>query len=108
MPSINWTMAVVVIFGLNLVGSPAKAAPPRCGVNLAAPEVTSAVNSLPPWQNVGQAVRWDATLGAMSGNFDPCATLSVALASVEMGTGSSPWQALMFHKGQYVGMPHLS
>jgi LppP/LprE lipoprotein len=103
MRSRNWTISVVVILGLILVGSPAKAAPPGCGVNLAAPEVTSAVNSLPPWQNVGQAVRWDAMPESMSGNFDPCATLSVALASVERGTGSSPWQALLFHKGQYVG-----
>jgi hypothetical protein len=37
------------------------------------------------------------------GNFDPCATLSTALVTVERATGSSPDHALFFHHGEYLG-----
>ena len=36
-------------------------------------------------------------------NYDPCAELSTILVTVLGGTGSSPTQALMFHRGEYVG-----
>ena len=36
-------------------------------------------------------------------NYDPCADLSAILVSVVGGTGSSPTQALLFHRGAYVG-----
>lgn len=39
----------------------------------------------------------------VASNFDPCADLSTMLVMVEGGTGSSPVQALMFHRGEYVG-----
>ncbi|WP_424064781.1 LppP/LprE family lipoprotein [Mycobacterium sp.] len=46
---------------------------------------------------------WGHEPQSILGNFDPCATLSVALITVEMGTRSSPEQALLFHDGNYVG-----
>jgi hypothetical protein len=33
----------------------------------------------------------------------PCADLSTILLGIEKGTGSSPVQALMFHRGAYLG-----
>jgi hypothetical protein len=39
----------------------------------------------------------------VAGNYDPCAELSAILVSVVGGTGSSPTQALLFHRGRYVG-----
>ena len=39
----------------------------------------------------------------IAGNYDPCADLSTILLGIEKGTGSSPVQALMFHRGAYLG-----
>ena len=36
-------------------------------------------------------------------NYDPCADLSTILLTVEKATASSPVQALMFHRGAYLG-----
>lgn len=46
---------------------------------------------------------WDADSRTFEGNFDPCATSSTALVTVEGATGSSPTTALMFHSGTYLG-----
>jgi hypothetical protein len=79
----------------------AHAAPPQgCGVNLAAPHIQAAINSVP---TVPQGWPWRHEPQSILGNFDPCATLSVALITVERGTRSSPEQALLFHGGNYVG-----
>jgi hypothetical protein len=79
----------------------AHAAPPQgCGVNLAAPQIQAAINSVP---TVPQGWPWGHEPQSILGNFDPCATLSVALITVEGATGSSPDQALLFHNGNYVG-----
>lgn len=77
------------------------AATPNCGENLAAPQVISAVRQLAPDPGTGWI--WSSDPSTFEGNFDPCATLSTALASVEGATGSSPVAALMFHNGEYVG-----
>jgi LppP/LprE lipoprotein len=83
-------------------GASAHAAPPGpCGVNLAAPQVTAAVRSLPPYPGTDWA--WSADPASIEGNFNPCAALSTALVTVEMATGSSPVTALMFHDGRYLG-----
>lgn len=79
----------------------ATAAPPTCGVNLASPQVIDAVHSLPPYPGMGWA--WSAEPQTFEGNFNPCATLSTALVTVEGATGSSPITALMFHNGTYLG-----
>lgn len=70
-----------------------------CGVDLGAPEIATAARSLGVEPLTGRAF---ATT-PIGGSFDPCATLSTALVTVEGGTGSSPTQALMFHDGQYLG-----
>ncbi len=62
--------------------------------------ITSAVRSLRP-APAPLKVAWDPV--PYGGNFDPCATLSTALVSVEGATGSSPEQALLFHHGDYLG-----
>jgi LppP/LprE lipoprotein len=84
-----------------LVAAPAPAAPPVCGVNLGSPQVIDAVKSLPPYP--GTDWTWATNPEAFRGNFNPCATLSTALVSVEGSTASSPVTALMFHNGSYLG-----
>src|SRR5690606_15963239 len=44
---------------------------------------------------------WSRT--PVASNYEPCADLSTILVMTEDGTGSSPVQALMFHRGQYLG-----
>ncbi len=39
----------------------------------------------------------------LESNYDPCADLSAVLVTIEGATGSSPIQALMFHRGQFLG-----
>jgi hypothetical protein len=82
------------------IATPATAAPPSaCGVNLASQQVVDSVRSLPPYAGTNWA--WSAD--PIGGNFNPCATLSTALVTVEGATGSSPVTALMFHNGTYSG-----
>ncbi|MBX8686693.1 LppP/LprE family lipoprotein [Mycobacterium sp. 20091114027_K0903767] len=81
---------------------PASAVPPAgCGVNLAAPQIAAAAQHLAPYP--GTDWRWSADPRMVEGNFDPCATLSTALVTVEGATASSPVTALMFHHGDYLG-----
>jgi LppP/LprE lipoprotein len=80
----------------------AQAAPAQgCGVNLAAPEIQT-INSVP---TVPQGWPWshDPRSFDPSSNYNPCATLSAVIITVEGATGSSPEQALLFHNGNYVG-----
>lgn len=85
-----------------ILAGPATAAPPGgCGVNLAAPEVIAAINSLPPYP--GTDWNWSSSPTTLEGNFNPCATLSTALVTVEGATASSPITALMFNHGTYLG-----
>jgi hypothetical protein len=44
---------------------------------------------------------WDSN--PVGSNYDPCADLSTILVAVAGGTGSSPVQAMMFHRGTYLG-----
>jgi hypothetical protein len=97
------TSLAVLAASIALVSSPtAGAAPPgsQCGVNLTAPQIGLAVRSLPPPIR-GIDALWDPN--AYGGNFDPCATLSTALVTIQGATGSSPDHALLFHNGEYVG-----
>lgn len=95
------TASALAISGSVVVAGPAIAAPTGCTVNLAAPQVITAVNALPPDPTTGW--EWSSDPRTFEGNFNPCATLSTALVSVEGATGSSPTAALMFHKGDYLG-----
>jgi hypothetical protein len=81
------------------VAATAHAAPGNCGVNLTAPQIAAAAATLPPYPGSG----WQWSAKPAEGNFNPCATLSAAIISVQGGTASSPDTALMFHDGQYLG-----
>ncbi|MGB8405313.1 MAG: LppP/LprE family lipoprotein [Mycobacterium sp.] len=81
------------------VTTTAHATPGTCGVNLKAPQIAASVATLPPYPGTG----WQWSTGYVAGNFDPCATLSTAIVSVQGATASSPDTALMFHKGEYLG-----
>lgn len=101
------TLVIVVVAALaslSLAGAvPATAQRlqgPQCGVDLHAPQIALAVGTLrPAFRDIDTA--WDSA--AYDGNFDPCATLSTALVTVERATGSSPDHALLFHYGEYLG-----
>lgn len=45
---------------------------------------------------------WTAEWADLSG-YDPCASLSWAVVTIEHGTSTSPYQIMLFHKGEYLG-----
>ncbi|MFC9438662.1 LppP/LprE family lipoprotein [Nocardia sp. NPDC057030] len=75
--------------------------PARCGVDLTASVIQSAIAALPV-EPVTHAA-WSSDPRGFEGNFDPCATLSTVIVTVQGATGSSPNQALLFHRGSYLG-----
>ncbi|WP_069167313.1 LppP/LprE family lipoprotein [Nocardia altamirensis] len=81
--------------------STTSAVPVSCGIDLTAPVIQSAVKALPT--EPATHVPWSTDSRGFEGNFDPCATLSTVIVTVEGATGSSPNQALLFHKGAYLG-----
>ena len=95
-------LAAVLLMGAcaTPVASPTPAAPSaHCGVDLTAPQIISAIRTVPPYAGAG----WSTDPSTFDGNYDPCATLSTALVTVDGATGSSPETALMFHDGAYLG-----
>jgi hypothetical protein len=52
---------------------------------------------------------WEPTFGvpwsgqSVDSNYDSCVDLSSIVVTIEGATGSSPEQALMFHRGRYLG-----
>jgi hypothetical protein len=99
--SIVVAMFVAVIWIALSTLQQAQAAPTQgCGVNLGAPEIQTAINSVP---TAPQGWPWNHDPRSFEGNFNPCATLSTALITVQMATRGSPEQALLFHDGSYVG-----
>ena len=58
-----------------------------------------ALNQLPPEPTFN--VPWSGS--PVDSNYDACADLSSIVVTVEGATGSSPEQALMFHRGRYMG-----
>jgi hypothetical protein len=80
-----------------VASGPAPASAVSCGPD----EVTAlhaALNQLAPEPVTGRG--WDGT--PIAANYDPCANLSTILVTIQGGTGSSPIQALMFHRGAYL------
>ena len=82
---------------------PAEAAgPPSNAASCGPDEATamqSALNQLGAEPVTGRG--WNRA--PIAGDYDPCADLSTILVTVQGGTGSSPVQALMFHRGTYLG-----
>jgi hypothetical protein len=73
----------------------------KCGVDLSSQTIRNAIATLPVEPVTHRA--WDTNPASFEGNFDPCATLSTAIITIQGATGSSPNQALMFHSGHYLG-----
>lgn len=95
---------VSVCAAFPLVGMPSMAAAQSasgCAVDAASPVVARAVAQLPPDPTYGRS--WMLLPDGFGGNFSPCATLSAAIVMITGGTASSPEQALLFHKGRYIG-----
>ncbi|CAM4233982.1 hypothetical protein MB901379_01380 [Mycobacterium basiliense] len=103
MGRVGWVVVVVLVgWALSPLCAPVRAAP-ACGLNLRAPEIQTAVKSLP---SLPQSYPWDSNPQSFdpSSNYDPCAVLSAVIISVEGATGSSPELAVFFHNGSYVGI----
>jgi hypothetical protein len=91
--------AVIAIAAALFAGSGQMApASAQCGPDEAS-AVWSALAQLPPERVTGR--RWASS--PLESNYDPCADLSTVLVMIEGGTGSSPIQALMFHRGTFLG-----
>lgn len=86
----------LAVAGSLLATSPTAAGQPACAVNVDNPQVIAAITSQDP--SLQRAFGWDWNTDAtyITGNYNPCAPLSVALTSVEGATGSSPDLALLF------------
>jgi hypothetical protein len=74
-----------------------------CGPDQAT-AVRSALSQVPaPQIAATTGAEWSAQIWAPNSNYDACADLSTVVITVEGATGSSPEQALMFHRGSYLG-----
>jgi hypothetical protein len=92
-------------------GSPApapgnSAAPAACGPDQATAVQSALSQARPPQIAAKSGARWSGN--PQGSNYDPCADLSTVLVSVEGATGSSPMQALMFHRGVFIGTGTLA
>jgi LppP/LprE lipoprotein len=77
---------------------PTAAQSPACGPDEAT-ALRSALAKLPPEPVTGRG--WQNT--PIGSDYNPCADLSTILVMIQGGTASSPVQALMFHRGTYLG-----
>jgi hypothetical protein len=84
------------------VATPAREAQP-CDVDLAAPEIATAVSALPrdPRSNQG----WSPE--PLAGNYNECAPLSVVIVKANTNAQNPNTRAVMFHLGQFIpsGVP---
>lgn len=83
--------------------APARPTSPASQVGPCGPDEATAVRAalaqLAPDSKTGRP--WNST--PEDSNYDPCADLSAVLVTVQDATNSSPDQALMFHRGTFVG-----
>jgi hypothetical protein len=86
-------------------GQPAAPAPEAdpCDVNLAAPEIASAVSELPRDPRSNQA--WSPE--PVAGNYNQCAQLSAVIVKANTNAENPNTRAVMFHLGQFIpsGVP---
>jgi hypothetical protein len=83
---------------MPMIATPSATAEPTCGPDQA-DALRLAFAQLPFEPLTG--AKWDST--PVDSNYDACAQLSTILVTTEGGTGSSPVQALLFHRGEYLG-----
>ncbi|MCF6387196.1 LppP/LprE family lipoprotein [Mycobacterium sp. MBM] len=83
--------------------APATPAPDPCAVNLAAPEITRAVSTLPKDPRSDQP--WSPE--PLAGNYNECAQLSVVIVKANTNTANANTRAVMFHLGKFIptGVP---
>lgn len=89
---------LAVLLALSGIATPLTPARADCGPSEAL-ALQQALDQLPlePTFNVPWARQ------SVDSNYDSCADLSSIVVTIERATGSSPEQALMFHRGQYLG-----
>ncbi|MFV9634379.1 LppP/LprE family lipoprotein [Mycobacterium neumannii] len=92
------TMAASAAACIPLIAMPVANAQPSCGPDQ--PDALRLAFAQLPFEPLTGA-KWDST--PVDSNYDPCAELSTILVTTEGGTGSSPVQALLFHRGEYLG-----
>lgn len=91
-------VAVVGIVVSSLSIGPPASASPGCGPSQWE-ALGSALSQMAPDPTFG--LPWSST--PVDSNYDSCADLSTIVVAIEGGTGSSPEQALMFHRGEFLG-----
>jgi LppP/LprE lipoprotein len=94
------SIAVVVVVATGSIGWSDRIAPAsaQCGPDQAS-AVWTALAVLPNERVTGRRF----ASAPLESNYDPCADLSTVLVTIEGATGSSPIQALMFHRGEFLG-----
>ena len=96
------TLVLAAVTSLSIVGPVPARGHAACGATEAA-ALQSALDQLPLEPTFG--VPWARQ--PVDSNYDSCADLSSIVVTVEGATGSSPEQALMFHRGSYLGTATL-
>lgn len=91
-------IAVVGIVVSSLATGPSAFASPGCGPT-PGKALGSALSQMAPDPTFG--LPWSSV--PVDSNYDSCADLSTMVVTIEGGTGSSPEQALMFHRGEFLG-----
>jgi LppP/LprE lipoprotein len=104
---IRWIgfVAAVCLLTILLAVVPRAVAEPNsgCGPDQAT-AVQSAISQMPPPQIAATTgAHWSSYVEPGGSNYDPCVDLSTVLITVDHTTGSSPIQALMFHRGTFLG-----
>lgn len=93
------TLLLVVALSTSAVcGQVPASASPGCGLG-PGQALNSALAQLPPDSTFG--LPWSNV--PVDSNYDSCSALSAMVVTIEGATGSSPEQALMFHKGRFLG-----
>lgn len=98
--SLSPMLAATALASAGVFVAQGSASADPCGVNLSSETVYIALN-VQPEAIPGRP--WNREPSNFEGNYNPCATLSVAITTVQDGTGSSPDVAMLFNRQIYVG-----
>ena len=90
-------IAVVITVVAGLIGGPTGLRLRPRSVARIRPARWTALSRLPTERLTGRRF----ASAPLESNYDPCADLSTVLVTIEGATGSSPIQALMFHRGEF-------